>query len=182
MLRRYSFSGAVALALALQGPRKPTRCHLPGCAAFQPCQDFAQATLRRLGRGQRQLIEGKEILCRDLRVESRHPWFPPIGHKQCNVIAGKLIKVRIDPKQLSRRDQNNARLFVELACKGFRQRFAACNPAAREVPACGVAMTNQKNAPVLVEHDALDTDGHNSASASIWLASIAQWPHSSSIL
>src|SRR5215470_3138496 len=126
---------------------------LPALADWHPLEDLDDPGPGRGGRIIGQLVEREEAMGDDLMIGDRRRDLAEVRHHEYrHVIAAGDPLVKEDAVQPGWRRGLDIGLLAQLANKRIDQRLARLNPAPRQVPAAHVAVLNQKNAPLVIDH------------------------------
>src|SRR5262249_23633637 len=111
-------------------------------------------------RSRRKIIEPKKLMFPDLQIRPRsHRACPAINDEERNVVAGKLIEVRIECEQSWLTHNDDTRLLLEFALHGLPHRLTLLNTTTGEVPTWAVAMSHEQHLRPLVPHQGLCSEG-----------------------
>jgi len=90
---------------------------------------------------------------------------PTIDDEERNVVAGKLIEMRIECEQLWLTHDGDTGLFLEFALHGLPHCLTWLNATTREVPTWTVAMPHEQHLPAPVPHQGLCSQGDDPGTA-----------------
>src|SRR6516165_9957013 len=140
----------------------------PPLADRRAAEHFDDARARRGGGVVGQRIGGKEAVSDDLAIGDRRRRLAEREHdEERDVIAPGGAIVEENSMQPRRRRHLDVALLAQLPRDGPVERFAGLDPAARQVPAADVAVLDQENAPVRVDHQRARAERHRACEAPI---------------
>src|SRR5215467_11095859 len=126
---------------------------LPALADWCPAEDLDDSGPGRGGRIIRQLVEREEAMRDDLMIGDRRRDLAEVRHHEYrHMIAAGDPFVKEDAVQPGWRRRLDIGLLAQLANERIDQRLARLDPAPRQVPAAHVAVLNQKDASLVVDH------------------------------
>src|SRR5262245_23628136 len=136
-------------------PKKPLRAtpRLPALADRRPAKDLDDPSAGRRGRIVGELVEGKEAMGDDLMVGDRRRDLAEVRHDVYrHVITAGDPLVKEYAVQPGRRRGFDIGLLAQLANERVDQGLARLDPTARQVPAAHIAVLNQQDASLVVDH------------------------------
>ena len=101
----------------------------------------------------RQLVEREEAVRDDLMVGDRRRDLAEIAHhKERDVVAPGIAVVEKYAVQRGRTDELDIAFLAQFPRQRLRDRLAGLDPAARQMPAADIAVLDQKDAPLGIDH------------------------------
>lgn len=121
-------------------------------------EDLGQTLPGGVGRAQRQRIQRKEPARAYFHVGHFGPVIlpPVVADVEGHVVAPGQPRIDIDPEQVGGPGERDPRLFAEFSLHGVGGTLAGVHATAREMPAGGIRVLQQKDMPLVVENRGAD--------------------------
>src|SRR5262249_19230598 len=147
----------------------------PSLGDRRAAEHLGNARARRSSGTVGQRIEGEEAVPADLATRDGYRGLAECSHdEECDVITPGDAIVEEYSLRLRWRRHLDIALLLQFPRQRLTHRLADLDPAARQVPATHVAMIDQKDAPLLVDHEPAHPERHGVRKAPIGMQDAPQ--------